>query len=208
MKSPEMTVQRREVAFPQEKVSARILDEAIRMECGDVVYEILSRRRTPEGLLVSYRALPLKNWEELKLQPKAEWPLIPQKIRNTLWARRWRLVEGTILGCLGVALVLGVLIQIYAIATLTHRAGLLPLGRGSSSFTIASLPQEGWARLLNSASEALAAEGAEIVAFDFSPQGGTLRLKAPVEAEVEAILRKASEKNFYQTGEGQWSYRE
>jgi hypothetical protein len=76
-------VARGEIVFPVDRISARALDEAIEMQEGDVVYEVMERHNLHEGgVRVVYRAVNRSDWLRVASSPKRLWPLRPQQVER------------------------------------------------------------------------------------------------------------------------------
>jgi len=180
-----------EITLPRRDADDRMIDEAIALDKGPVVYQIVKKRPADKNkeLRVSYRALPQKSWEQISALPRAQWPLVPHQIAAKERARRSIVMEAAILGLLGGLLCLGIVHQNLEIAALQKYSSHLKMMMAKASPASAAFsssaasaaapvlsssvkhPQEHWVCELNAITQALAPVGGRLSSFEFIGAG-------------------------------------
>lgn len=205
----------------RDRDNERVIAEAVAMECakGEMVYEVISKTISAHGMVVRYRALPRRVWEEAvaKIPLASARPLIPQYEKNRRRVRMSWMSEGVILAGAGFVLIFGIVVQLLRIDTLRDYEKSLQTmidARGvTSAETAIAHPQENWAANLNKIAQALAPMGGSILFFEFNPAGNLIRVSFKDAAkaalvDVEGILRQALGKEVVLVKEGLWSWRD
>lgn len=212
MSSPKaLPVFQDQLALPARGATPQVIRQAIASQCGDVVYEILSRSQQGDTLTVTYRALPRGQWRHLGTLPRASWPLVPQEEKERhlrFWTAR---AEALLWGLMAVCLALAAFWQLlqvgqlrpYRQALTAHVQGLPTALAGRTA-----LPQGAWISTLNALNSQLARLGLALVSFDFTPARAQVQL-SPSNVSVNAVrqaLFEATGKEPLQIAPDLWQW--
>lgn len=209
-----------ELILPCNSRDTTSISQAIAMEHGEVVYEILSRRKTAEGLKVSYRAIPTLQWKSESQKPKRQWTIFPQAEREKAKKRIHFFVEVVMLSVLGILLLTGIFCQAFQILGTQRYLSYLESAHtssnpSSSAASIGSIapvaPQVAWVSTMNTVSRALAKQGVIIRQFDFASGNYQIAVEKSRNAQnidVEDTLNQSLGRQVAAVKEDSWVWRD
>lgn len=197
-----------QLSVPAANADGAVIDQAIAMEQGEVVYEILNRQTLEGVLTIKYRALSRQEWTKIAKTPRRYWPLMPAAEQMRTAARRNTMLEILLLTLVAIALGLGMAWQAFEINQygkyVDRLRGMMPAGVTQ----MVQGPQERWAGQMNAMAAELAGVGASINAFELTPKGGQISLTGGRPAQVQAVMQKLLGTKALQVKEGLWVWQE